>query len=67
MQTPHECVILALIGPAALQGQGIRPADLAGDGVLALDLYGETNHQRITVETTGDRISVGLDAVPLGR
>ena len=58
MQTPLLGVILALIGPAALQGSGIRPADLAGDWVLAFDLYGETNHQRMTVETTGDRITV---------
>ena len=57
MQTPLLGVILALMGPAALQGPDIRPADLAGDWVLALDLYGETNHQRMTVETTGDRIT----------
>lgn len=31
MQTPLLGVILALIGPASLQGSGIRPADLAGD------------------------------------
>src|SRR5262245_65898057 len=58
MQTPLLGVILALMGPAALQGPGIRPADLAGDWVLALDLYGDTNHQRMTMETTGDRITV---------
>src|SRR5215475_3092940 len=58
MQTPLLGVILALMGPAALQGPGIGPADLAGDWVLTLDLYGETNEQRITVETTGDRITV---------
>src|ERR1700760_3392033 len=57
MQTPLLGVILALIGPA-LQGSGIRPADLAGDWALTFDLYGETNHQRMTVETTGDRITV---------
>src|SRR3954468_4027653 len=58
MQIPSLGAILALLAPAALQGPGIRPADLAGDWVLALDLYGETNHQRMTVETTGDRITV---------
>ena len=58
MQTPLLGVILALMGPAALQGHGNRPADLAGEWVLAFDLYGETNHQRMTVETTGDRITV---------
>src|SRR5947209_3400409 len=58
MRTPLLGVILALIGPAALQGPGIRPADLAGDWVLALDLYGETNHRRMRVEATGDRITV---------
>jgi len=65
MQTPLLGVILALMGPAALQGPGIRPADLVGDWVLALDLYGETNHQRMTVETTGDRITVATGR-PLG-
>ena len=40
MQIPRLGVILALIGPAALQGPDIRPADLAGDWVLAFDLYG---------------------------
>jgi acetamidase/formamidase len=51
-------VILALLGPAVLRGQGSRPADLAGDWVLAFDLYGETNYQRMAVETTGDRVTI---------
>ena len=58
MRTPLLGFILALLGPAALQGPGIRPADLAGDWVLAFELYGEMNYQRMAVETIGDRITV---------
>ena len=58
MQTPLLGVILALMGPAALQGPGIRPSDLVGEWALAIDLYGDTSHQRMTVATTGDRIAV---------
>src|SRR5205814_165110 len=64
MQTRLLGVILALMGPAS-QGPDIRPADLAGDWVLALELYGETNHQRMTVETTGDRITVAARGLKL--
>src|SRR3954470_14078134 len=58
MRIPLLGIILTLLGPAAIQGQGVRPADLAGDWVLASDLYGEANHQRITVEAAGDRVTV---------
>ena len=50
-------VILAALAPASLQGQSVNPADLAGDWSLAIEQYGETNYQRMTVETTGDRIT----------
>ena len=65
MQTRLLGVILALLGPAAPQGPDIRPADLAGDWVLALDLYGETNHQRMNVGATGDRITVAAGGLKL--
>ena len=50
-------VILALLGPAALPAQSIRPADLAGEWILASELYGETNYRRMTVEAEGDRVT----------
>jgi acetamidase/formamidase len=49
-------VILAMLGPGALRGQSVTPADLAGEWVLAPELYGETHHQRMTVEAEGDRV-----------
>jgi acetamidase/formamidase len=58
MRTQLLGFIVALLGPAALQGQGVDPADLGGDWVLAFELYGETNYQRMAVETTGDRVTV---------
>ena len=51
-------VILALLAPAALQGQSVKPADLAGDWILAFQLYGETDYQRMTVQVMGDRVTV---------
>jgi acetamidase/formamidase len=50
-------VILALLVPASLQGQTVTPAELAGDWVLAYELYGEKNYGRMTVETSGDRVT----------
>jgi amidase len=58
MRTQLLGIIVALLGPAALQGQSVKPADLSGDWVLALEFYGETNYRRMTVETTGDRVTV---------
>ena len=54
-----------LMGPAAARPGASDPRDLAGDWVLAFDLYGETNHQRMTVETAGDRITVAASGLKL--
>jgi acetamidase/formamidase len=48
--------MLVLLGPAALQGQSVKPADLAGDWSLALELYGETIYRRLTVQAEGERV-----------
>jgi hypothetical protein len=42
--------------PQSLLAPG--PGHPTGDWVLAFDLYRETIHQRMTAETTGDRITV---------
>jgi acetamidase/formamidase len=53
-------VILVLLAPAALRGQGVTPADLAGDWVLTSELYGETEHARMTVRAVGDQLKVAF-------
>ena len=58
-------VILALLGPAALQGQSVKPADLAGDWVLAFELYGETDYHRMTLRAVGDQVTVASGGVKL--
>src|SRR5262245_22715152 len=59
-------VILALLEPASLQGQSVKPVDLAGEWVLALELYGETDYQRMTVEAEGDRVTLKARGLELG-
>jgi amidase len=65
MQKQLLGVILVILAPASLRGQGVKPADLAGDWSLAIEQYGETNYQRMTVEATGDRITAAAWGVKL--
>jgi acetamidase/formamidase len=50
--------MLALFGPAALPDQSVKPADLAGEWILAVEFHGDTNHQRMSVQAAGDRLTV---------
>jgi acetamidase/formamidase len=58
-------VILALLGPAASQGQGVKPGDLAGDWMLALERYGETDYGRMTLQAAGDQVTVATPGLRL--
>jgi len=58
-------IILALLAPAAVLGQSVKPADLAGDWMLAIERYGETDYRRMTLQAEGDQATVAVFGMKL--
>jgi amidase len=58
-------VVLAVLAPAWVHGQSVKPADLAGDWILALERFGETDYHRMRWQVVGDHVTVVSEGVKL--
>jgi acetamidase/formamidase len=53
-------IVVLLLWPSALPGQRVDSANPAGEWVFAHTLYGQTDYARMTVEISGERLTVAL-------